>query len=247
MSIEAKRGFSERRILILSAHADDHLRSAGTVFKLGFEKNAIPYEIVMTDSSLGGDYRIGLPAGRDEVAEMRCAELTAASKYLGVRKTWQMGEPDYGLMYRQDLVFGVARIIREVRPELVIMPHNYDSHPDHKATNNIGVEAIRAASMNILADKLGLPYRVPEIVQTEMMQPDRVDIIVDVTEQLPQIEKLFQIYESQMSPRLERYLRSMLQVRAYTLEDEQALAAEAFILTDEFPSVAGRVGGGLLL
>lgn len=243
---ERRTELNKPRILLLSAHADDHLRSAGTVFKLGYEKGAVPFEVVMTDSSLGGNFRSSGET-REAVAKMRAAELSEASRYLGVQETWVLEEPDYGLMYRQDLVFGVAKIIRKVKPDLVIMPHNYDSHPDHKATKHIGVEAIRAASMGILVDQLGEPHRVPEIVQVEMMQPDRVDLIVDVTEQLPQIQRLFEIYDSQMSPRLRRYLEGMLAVRAYTLEDEQALAAEAFILTNEFPSVGVRKGGGLLL
>lgn len=255
MSVDKRLEVQGPRILILSAHADDHLRSAGTVFKLQYEKGAVPFEVVMTDSSLGGDYRSGKRLGRQETARARAAELTKASKYLGVRKTWETGEPDYGLIYRQDLVFGVGEIIREVKPELVIMPNGYDSHPDHKAANQIGIEAVRAASMNIQLnnEKYRLhgveykPYRVPEIVQVEMMQPDRVNLIVDVTEQLPQITRLFEIYDSQMSPRLKRYLLGLLQVRAYTLEDEKALAAEAFIIPDEFPSIAGRRENGLLL
>lgn len=245
MSADRKPG-AEPRILILSAHADDHLRSAGTVLKLQYEKGAVPFEVVMTDSSLGGDYRSSNHLGREETSQARAAELTKASKYLGVRKTWTMGEPDYGLMYRQELVFGVAEVIREVRPDLVIMPHDFDSHPDHKATKHIGIEAIRAASMNIRRD-IGIPHRVSEVAQVEMMQPDRVSLIVNVTEQLPQIERLFKIYESQMDSRLAAYLRGMLAVRAYTLEDPQALAAEAFILSNEFPSVAGRGEKGLLL
>ncbi len=44
----------------------------------------------------------------------------------------------------QDLTSVIARLLREFRPTVVIIPHPYDAHPDHEHTSYFVIEAIDA-------------------------------------------------------------------------------------------------------
>lgn len=224
-----------KNILIISPHADDHISCAGTIFKLQEERGMVPFELVLTDSSKGQDFRSKKQANQKSVSLMRLKELTKASQFLGVKQTFLLNQPDFGLVSSPKLIFEVAKVIRKVRPEIIFINGEFDAHPDHRAAFRISLDAIKLAAMGVDEKTLGPLFRVPTVLCVEQMLPDKVQILVDVTKFMDKKEKLLSIYLSQMSPKALAFEKGMLAVRGYHLKKPAGFAAEAFTLQNEFP------------
>lgn len=227
--------FNTKNILIISSHADDQISCAGTIFKLQEERGMVPFELVLTDSSLGQDFRAKKQANKKAVSSMRQKELSKASEFLGIKQTFLLKEPDFGLERTPKLVFSVAKVIREIAPEIVFINGEFDSHPDHRAAFRIGLDAIKLAAMSVNTKELGTSFRVPVVLCVEQMLPDRVQILVDITKFQEKKEKLLDIYKSQMSPKSLAFEKGMMAVRGYHLKKPAGFLAEAFTLQNEFP------------
>ena len=225
-------------LLIISSHADDHISCAGTVLKLQEDKGFTPFEVVLTDSSRGQDKRKNKQVNKKRVALVRAKELSEASKFLGIKKTFMLNQTDLELKNTPEVVFEVVKVIREVRPLIVFINGEFDAHPDHRTAFRIGLDALKIAAMNVDVKKLGQPFRVPEILCVEHMLPDRIQILVDITKFVDKKEQLLSIYASQMSPKSLAFERGMLAVRGYQLKKPDGLMAEAFTLQNEFPILA---------
>lgn len=224
-----------KNILIISSHADDHISCAGTVLKLQEERGLIPYEIVLTDSSRGQDFRTKNQKSKKMVSRVRLSELSKASKFLGVRKTFLMSEPDFGLQYQPKLLFDLAKIIRNIKPMIIFINGEYDAHPDHRAAFRIALDAIKLSGMGVETEKLGPSFRVPVILCVEQMLPDKVQMVVDITKFKDKKDQLLKIYQSQMSPKSLAFEQGMLAVRGYHLRKPDGFFAEAFTFQNEFP------------
>lgn len=222
-------------ILIVSSHADDHISCAGTIFKLQEERGMVPFELVLTDSSKGQDFRTQKQKNRKSVRAMRLKELSKASQFLGIRQAFLLKEPDFGLQYSPKLVFQAAKVIRKVKPEIIFINGEYDAHPDHRASFRIALDAIKLAGMGVDTKTLGEPVRVPVVLCVEQMLPDRVQILVDITKFRDKKEALLKIYLSQMSPKSLAFERGLGEVRGYHLRKADGFFAEGFTLQNEFP------------
>lgn len=227
-----------KNILIISSHADDHISCAGTVFKLQEERGLIPFEAVLTDSSRGQDFRSQRSQNKLKVSLMRLKELSAASKFLGIRQTFLLGQTDLNLTYSTRLVFGVAKIIRQVKPQIIFINTEFDAHPDHRTAFRIGLDAVKVAAMGVERQKLGEPFRVPMVLCVEQMLPDKIQILVDVTRYQDKKEQLLKIYASQMSPKALAFEQGLGAVRGYHLKKTAGAVAEGFSLQNEFPVLA---------
>lgn len=226
---------NKRNILIISSHADDHISVAGTVLKLQEERGMVPFELVLTNSNRGQDFRAQKQIRKKLVAQMRAQELSQASQFLGIRRTFFLNQPDFGLSYSSKLVFAVAKVIRAVQPQIVFINGEFDGHPDHRAAFRIGLDAIKLAAMSVEIKKLGAPFRVPVVFCVEQMLPDKVQILVDTTKYSLKKDQLLEIYKSQMSPKSLAFEKGMGAVRGYHLRKPQGFIAEAFTLQNEFP------------
>lgn len=225
-----------KNILMISAHADDHVSCAGTIFKLKKERRVVPFEVILTDSSQGQDFKESVKKYNGSMKEIRLKELSQASKVLGIKKTYLLDEPDFGLQPNQKVIFEVAKIIREVKPQIVFLLGATDIHPDHKAAFRIGLEALKLASFTVKLGGLN-PHRVPLILCTDQELPNSIHIIVDITRYLPKKEKLFKAYGSQMSPKAIAFEKGLISVRGYHLTNGEHRVAEAFSLQSEFPII----------
>ncbi|NCS32445.1 PIG-L family deacetylase [bacterium] len=211
-------------VLVISAHADDHIACAGTLLKLKDMGYAIN-EIVLTTSEEGRDFRH--PEGDYNVAELRSQELSKASEFLGVSNTFMFGEEDLNLQYSKELVFRVVQIIRTLRPRVGIMHSSFDWHPDHRAAFAISSEAFKMAATGIQPEK-GDQWRTPVVIAAEGMLPVQPNILVDVTAYAQKKLTLWKIYESQAKPKAINFEESLMQVRGYHVRRPGSFMAEAF-------------------
>lgn len=217
----------KKNILIVSAHSDDHIMCAGTVLKLK-QKGYIPFEIILTNSALGGDQRKDKSGS---IKDIRQKEYEKAAKYLGIKKFYNLEQPDLGLEYSNRLMLEMAKIIGEIKPDIAFIPPALDWHIDHKVAHQISKEAIKWANTGV-----GGNHKVSIILCYEGTSTSNPDVLVDITSVYEQKNKLMSIYESQYkSMKQGEYLSA---VRGYQLRRGPDIKAESFTtIPGELPSL----------
>ncbi|WP_067831724.1 PIG-L deacetylase family protein [Actinomadura kijaniata] len=148
------------RILVVMAHPDDvDFGAAGTVAGWTDEGIEVTY-LMVTDGDAGG-FDDGIT--RTEMAALRRDEQRAAAKAVGVTDVRFLGYPDGRVEATLELRRDIARVIRQVRPDRVLMPspeRNYEriypSHPDHRAVGSAALDAVYPDARN--------PYAHPELL-----------------------------------------------------------------------------------
>jgi len=154
------------RVLVVSAHPDDvDFGVAGTVATWTDAGIAVTYGVV-TDGQAGGFDR-SVP--REEVVDVRRKEQRMAAAYVGVEDVRFLGYVDGELEATPRLVGDISRLIRDVRPQRVVIPspeRDYGriqrSHPDHLAAGKAALDAVYPAARN--------PFAHPELLE-EGLEP----------------------------------------------------------------------------
>jgi LmbE family N-acetylglucosaminyl deacetylase len=192
------------RVLVITAHPDDvDFGAAGTVAGLADRGVHVTYCIV-TDGDAGG-FQVAM--SRAEMAALRRDEQTRAAKEVGVNDLVFLAQPDGRLQADLGLRELLARVIRQVRPQLVITQHpvrNLNriraSHPDHLAVGEAALCAVFPDSRN--------PFAFPHLLQAEGLEPWTVPEVwlfgggdgarvVDITDQLDRKLRALRAHESQ--------------------------------------------------
>jgi LmbE family N-acetylglucosaminyl deacetylase len=174
-----------KRVLIVMAHPDDgEFSCGGTVARWASEGYDIHYCLV-TDGQAGdqGDTEIT----SEQLAAKRREEAQAAADALGVQnKVVFLGYPDSRLEPTLQLRCDIARVIRQVRPHIVICQdptrfwsgQGYINHPDHRIAGEatfgaiIPVAGTRLAFPELAAEGLA-PWEVQEVYISGTTTPDR--------------------------------------------------------------------------
>ncbi|GAA3243581.1 PIG-L deacetylase family protein [Nonomuraea helvata] len=151
------------RVLVVTAHPDDvDFGAAGSV-ALFVDKGVEVTYLLVTDGDAGGNERTLDNSG---MAELRRTEQRTAAKAVGVTDVRFLGYSDGQVVPSLELRRDISRVIRQVRPDLVITHHpdrNYQhvapSHPDHRAVGGCALDAVYPDARN--------PYAYPELVKDE--------------------------------------------------------------------------------
>jgi LmbE family N-acetylglucosaminyl deacetylase len=181
------------RVLAVTAHPDDvDFGAAGTVAAFVAAGTMVTYCIV-TDGEAGGSDR-EMP--RSEMAALRRREQTAAAAAVGVTDVRFLGYPDGRVVPSLELRRDLSRVIRDVRPERVIVPSPerwweriFASHPDHLAVGEAAIAAVYPDARN--------PFAHPELLEEEGLEPHtvhqlwlaaspRANVAVEITATFPQ-------------------------------------------------------------
>ena len=148
------------RLLVVMAHPDDvDFGSAGTMALLSARGVEVHYCLV-TDGDAGGSDR---SMSRVDMAALRRTEQTAAAAKVGVQHLVFLGYPDGRVEPTLELRRDISRVIREVRPQVVVsqspernLDRIFASHPDHLATGEAAMSAVYPDSRN--------PFAYPELL-----------------------------------------------------------------------------------
>jgi LmbE family N-acetylglucosaminyl deacetylase len=176
------------RVLIVAAHPDDiDFGAAGTVAGWTAGGVEVAYCIATYGDAGGFD-----DTPREQMPVLREAEQRAAAKVVGVDDVTLLGYPDGAVTVTLDLRRDIARQIRRVRPQRVLLPspeRNWvripASHPDHMAVGEAAMCAVYPDARNpfafpeLLADEGLDAWSVPEVWVMGAPQPDHY---VDVTD-----------------------------------------------------------------
>ena len=144
-----------RRVLVVTAHPDDaDFGSAGTVTRWTDAGIDVVY-CVCTDGQAGG---FDPQTPRAEMADIRRAEQRAAAEIAGVHDVRFLGGMDGELTVTRQLVSDITAVIRDVRPNRVLIqsPERdwqriYRSHPDHLSAGEAAIQAVYPAARNAFA------------------------------------------------------------------------------------------------
>lgn len=163
--------FVPAKTLVIVAHPDDiDFGTAGTVATLTDHGIEVVYGLV-TNGQAGEPAELSAA----DLAAVRQAEQTAAGKVVGVSELHWLGFPDGAVEPTLLLRKAISRLIRIVKPDLVITQtpeRNWDriyaAHPDHLATGEAVVSAVypdarNAKSYPELLDEGHEPHAVKRI------------------------------------------------------------------------------------
>ena len=126
----------------------------------------------------------------------RQAEAAAAAEIIGLAYRSNLRLPDAAIEYLQENKLKIARVIRESRPELVILPHWAQRHPDHLACCRLGYDACFLAGLEKLPLE-GDPHRPRKIIYASYYRNADYSFLVDISDQFGQKLKAIAAYESQ--------------------------------------------------
>jgi len=140
------------RALVIAAHPDDvDFGAAGTVATWAAEGTEVTY-CLCTNGDAGG-FDPAVP--REAIAGIRQAEQRAAAKEVGAADVVFLGYPDGQLAATFALRRDLSRVIRQVRPERVLIQSpeiSWDrlpaSHPDHRAAGEATLAAVYPDARN---------------------------------------------------------------------------------------------------
>jgi len=191
MTLDPEGWETAQKILVILAHPDDPEFFCGATVARWIEAGHLVEYCVLTHGEKGGK---SLETSSDNLASLREVEQTEAAKRLGVNNVRFLnfidGELFNGLKERE----AVTRVIRQIKPDIVVGcdPQNYFprenaiNHPDHRAAGEIVLGAFFPSSGNVyyFSDQLvseGLETHSPkELWLSLTAQPN---IVLDITEQ----------------------------------------------------------------
>lgn len=160
------------RVLVVLAHPDDpEFYCGGTVARWVMEGREVTY-CLLTQGDKGDDE---VEADPEVIAQKRMAEQRAAAEVLGVKDVIFLDHPDGYLTADLTLRRDVVRVIRQVRPEVIVTcdPTNffpsdrYINHSDHRAAGQATLDAVFPAA--------GSGLYFPELLQEEGLKPHKVE------------------------------------------------------------------------
>ena len=140
------------RALVIAAHPDDvDFGAAGTVATWAAEGTEVTYCLCTNGDAGGFDPAVA----RSEIAGIRQEEQRAAAKEVGAGEVVFLGYPDGQLAATFELRRDLSRVIREVRPQRVLIQSpeiSWDrlpaSHPDHRAAGEASLAAVYPDARN---------------------------------------------------------------------------------------------------
>jgi bacillithiol biosynthesis deacetylase BshB1 len=201
-------------LLAVVAHPDDaELLCGGTLLKA----SQAGHRTGILDLT-GGE------TGTAGSADLRAREARAAAEALGLTTRRVAGLPDGALENTPAARAVVAAILRELRPDTLILMWPEARHPDHRAASGLGHDAAFVAGLS-KAPVEGDPFRPRKVLYAMAYREHtpRPTFVVDITEQMDGKLDAIYAYGSQFEgkkgmgevfPGGERDLRDQLRVHA---------------------------------
>jgi LmbE family N-acetylglucosaminyl deacetylase len=225
------------RVLVITAHPDDvDFGAAGTVAQWTRQGIEVAYGIVTNGDAGGFDPAVA----RGEIPAIRQAEQRAAGAAVGVSDIHFLGYRDGELAVSHELRRDISRLIRQVRPQRMLIQspdRNWNripaSHPDHLAAGEAAICSVYPDARNpfahpsLLLDEGLEAWSVPEVWLMASPTPDHY---VDVTDTFPAKMAAIRAHASQLPApdEIEDRVRQWLEMAAEQGGLPAGRLAEAF-------------------
>ncbi len=173
-------------VLAIAAHRDDVEQTCGgTLLRMASRG----LRTAILDLTQG-------EAGTRGSAEERAREAEDATRILGVGWRQALTFPDGAIEDTIQNRIAIARVLRTLRPRVVILPYWQARHPDHAIVGTLGYHACFLAGLRkINADSE--PHRPFKIVYASLYADVRPSFIVDITPFIEQRHQALMAYRSQ--------------------------------------------------
>src|ERR1041384_4772702 len=185
-------------ILAIAAHRDDVEQTCGgTLLKMA----ELGHGTGILDLTRG-------EMGTRGTAEDREREAADAARILRVSWRQALDIPDGRVENTWENRLKVARVLREQRPRVVILPYWKGRHPDHYTASTLGYGACFLAGLKKLGNSpagehaaiAGLePHRPFKIIYATLYYDVRPTFVVDISEQFEARFQSLMAYKSQFS------------------------------------------------
>jgi N-acetylglucosamine malate deacetylase 1 len=173
-------------VLAIAAHRDDVEQTCGgTMLRMA----ARGLRTAILDLTQG-------EAGTRGTAEDRAREASDAAKLLGVVWRQALNFPDGAIENTIANRIEIARVLRIVRPRVVILPYWQARHPDHAVTGSLGYDACFVSGLAKI-DTGAPPHRPFKIVYASLYADVRPSFVVDITPFIEQRHTALMAYKSQ--------------------------------------------------
>ena len=228
---------SPQDILVILAHPDDPEFFCGaTLARWARQGHSITYYL-LTCGDKGYNERTKVEdLAPDDLCAIRHREQAAAASVIGVRAVHWLDRPDGYLVPDIELRREVVRIIRRMKPDVVVTcdPQNLFTprglnHPDHRAAGQVVLDAAFPAAGNaayfpeLMAE--GYPPHTPaELWCALTRQPN---VVLDITDMWPTKLEAILKHATQIADTAE-FMQRMRSRRTEASTDEDPRYEEAF-------------------
>jgi N-acetylglucosamine malate deacetylase 1 len=181
-------------ILAIAAHRDDVEQTCGgTLLRMASRG----LRTAILDLTQG-------EAGTRGSAQDRGREAAEAARLLGVGWRQALDLPDGDVENTLENRLKIVRVLRLLRPRVVILPYWQARHPDHSIVATLGYEACFLSGLakapkvpDAEPADLGAPHRPFKIVYASLYADVRPSFIVDITPFIEQRHAALMAYQSQ--------------------------------------------------
>jgi bacillithiol biosynthesis deacetylase BshB1 len=173
-------------VLAIAAHRDDVEQTCGgTLLRMASRG----LRTAILDLTQG-------EAGSRGSAEERAQEAAEAARILGAGWRQVLDLPDSAVENTLENRLKIVRILRLLRPRVVILPYWQARHPDHAAVAQLGYEACFLSGLAKVETGTE-PHRPFKIVYASLYADVRPSFIVDITPFIEQRHAALMAYRSQ--------------------------------------------------
>jgi len=173
-------------VLAIAAHRDDVEQTCGgTLLRMA----ARGLRTAILDLTRG-------EAGTRGSAEDRAREAAEAARLLGVSWRDALDLPDGAIENTLENRKKIVRVLRQVRPRVLILPYWQARHPDHAIVATLGYDACFLSGLR-KTDTGSAPHRPFKIVYASLYADVRPSFVVDITPFIEQRHAALMAYQSQ--------------------------------------------------
>ncbi|MBL8155965.1 MAG: PIG-L family deacetylase [Anaerolineae bacterium] len=202
------------RVLVIAAHPDDiEFGAAGTI-ACWTDEGAVVTFCIVTDGAAGSNEPgVDLKA----LSLTRQDEQRAAAAVLGVQDVIFLGYPDGTLQPTLELRRDLTRLIRQIRPDCVMIQDPtvffagdfYINHPDHRAAGEAALYAVfpSAGTRPIFPELLAEGYEPFDVPELWLMFANQAEKVVEISAALDRKVEALLCHKSQVGPEVGEMIR----------------------------------------
>lgn len=173
----------ESKVLVLSPHPDDDIIGCGGTIYRYHLKGAEITSVYMTDGRKGDS-----KYNEENLVSIRKEEAKRASAIIGIDNLIFLDNKDSELASNSKTIKELSQIIKDIRPEAVFLPFLMDNHPDHMATNDIFVGAMKVTDVKAAC----YGYEIWTLLSSP-------NCVIDITEQIEVKRKAMKQFQIQLA------------------------------------------------
>jgi LmbE family N-acetylglucosaminyl deacetylase len=214
------------RVLVIAAHPDDEVIGCGGTIAKHTKAGEQVSLCIMTKGYT--------PDWSREYLKNREKEIQKVKAVLGIGKIFRLGYPTAKLdtVPQKELNDSILRIVNEVKPDIVYIPHKGDLNKDHRLVFEASLVATRPVNSSV---KRILSYETLSVTEWgQAIEPFVPNVYIDISETIGIKLKASKVYEGEIKkyphPRSLEIIEALAKKRG---SEACVKLAEAFVLIRE--------------